>query len=125
MAVEVPGIQFEDVPLEDARRMTRGPRMEPRLYEMLRQKIQALTTEAVRIHLGPEITPTRMGRYVRTIARQLNIPVAVRRAPGGVVFWRASEEDLRETQALAQRLHREPPPPVAASPRRRRPRRAS
>ncbi len=124
MADEQPTFEFEDIPLEDARRMSRGPRMEPLLYATLRQKIQALSTEAVRIHLGPEMSPARMGRYVRAIARQLEIPVAIRRLPGGVVFWRASEEDLREAQALAERLRREPPP-VAAPPRRGRPRRAS
>ena len=70
-----------------------------------------LSTEAVRIHLGPEITSARMGRYVRAIARQLEIPVAIRRLPGGVVFWRASAEDLREAEALAERFRREPPPP--------------
>jgi hypothetical protein len=125
MANESSPLQFEDIPLDEARRMGRGPRMEPMLYQTLRQKIQALSTEAVRIHLGPEITPARMGRYVRAIARQLEIPVAIRRLPGGVVFWRASEEDLREAEALAERFRREPPPPVAAPRRRGRPRRAS
>jgi hypothetical protein len=50
-------IPFDDIPLEDARRMGRGPRMEPLLYETLRTTIQALSTDAMRIHLGPEIRP--------------------------------------------------------------------
>jgi hypothetical protein len=29
VADELPTIQFEDVPLEEARRMSRGPRLEP------------------------------------------------------------------------------------------------
>jgi hypothetical protein len=53
-------IEFEDVPLDQARFMGRGPRMEPMLYETLRHKIQSLSTEATRIQLGPEITPQRM-----------------------------------------------------------------
>ena len=52
MANESSPLLFEDIPLEEARRMARGPRLEPLLYETLRQKIQALSTEAVRIHLG-------------------------------------------------------------------------
>ncbi len=124
MADEPSTYHFEDMPLEEARRMSRGPRMEPLLYQMLRQKIQALTTDAVHIHLGPELTPTRMGRYVRLITRQLNIPVVVRRVPGGVVFWRASEDDQREAEALTERLHREPPPSVVPPRRRGRPKRA-
>jgi hypothetical protein len=39
MAEPPPPIQFEDVPLDEARRMGRGPRMEPMLYDTLRQKI--------------------------------------------------------------------------------------
>jgi hypothetical protein len=99
-----PSFQFEDVPLDEARRMGRGPRMEPMLYDTLRQKIQALSSEAVRIHLGPEIRPERMKNYLLRIARELNVPITVRRVPGGVIFWRSSEEDLQQAQETASRL---------------------
>jgi hypothetical protein len=95
MADQPPSFQFEDVPLDEARRMGRGPRMEPMLYDTLRQKIQALASEAVRIHLGPEIRPERMKNYLLRIARELNVPITVRRVPGGVIFWRSSELDAR------------------------------
>jgi hypothetical protein len=104
MAEQPPPIQIEDVPLDEARRMSRGPRMEPMLYDTLRQKIQALSTEAVRIHLGPEITPTRMKTYLLRIARDLQIPVTVRRVPGGVIFWRSSDEDVQQAHEAANRL---------------------
>jgi hypothetical protein len=97
-------IEFEDVPLDEARRMGRGPRMEPMLYDTLRQKIQALSSEAVRIHLGPEIRPERMKNYILRIARELDVPVTVRKVPGGVIFWRSSEEDLQQAQETASRL---------------------
>jgi hypothetical protein len=64
MADQSSPFHFEDVPLDQARRMGRGPRMEPMLYDTLRQKIQSLSTDATRIHLGPEITPTRMKNYL-------------------------------------------------------------
>jgi hypothetical protein len=96
--------QFEDVPLEEARLMGRGPRMEPMLYDTLCQKIQTLSSEAVRIHLGPEITPNRLKNYLLRIARELNVPVTVRKVPGGVLFWRSSEEDLQQAQETADRL---------------------
>jgi len=95
---------FEDVPLEDARRMGRGPRMEPMLYDTLRHKIQALSTDATRIHLGPEITPQRMKRYLQAIARELNVPITIRRVPGGLIFWRSTNEDLTQATEVAQRL---------------------
>ena len=97
-------IQFEDVPLDEARRMGRGPRMEPMLYETLRQKIQSLSSEAVRIHLGPEITPQRMKRYLQAIARELNVPVTVRKVPGGLLFWRSRDEDLQQAKEAGARL---------------------
>ena len=99
-----PSFQFEDVPLDEARRMGRGPRMEPMLSDTLRQKIRSLSTEATRIHLGPEITPQRMKNYILRMARDLNVPVTVRRVPGGVIFWRSSEEDLQQAQETASRL---------------------
>jgi hypothetical protein len=128
MADESSPFQFEDVPLDQARRMGRGPRMEPMLYETLRQKIQALSTEAVRIHLGPEIRPQRMKNYIHQIARELNVPVTVRRVPGGVIFWRSSEEDLQQAQEAASRRRgrRQQQPsqrrPPQTRPRERRPR---
>jgi len=97
-------IQFEDIPLDEARRMGRGPRMEPLLYDTLRTKIQALSIEATRIRLGPEIRPERMKNYLLRIARELNVPVTVRKIPGGVVFWRTTEEDQEQAQAVSQRL---------------------
>jgi len=121
MAQQKSMIEFEDIPLEEARRMGRGPRMEPLLYDTLRQKIQSLSTEATRIRLGPEIRPARMKNYLLRIARELNVPVTVRNVPGGVVFWRATEEDQAQAQAVSQRLHK--PQPTPQAPRRGRPRR--
>jgi hypothetical protein len=122
MADDRQGMEFEDIPLEEARLMGRGPRIEPLLYDTLRQKIQALSTEATRIRLGPEIRPARMKNYLLRIARELNVPVTVRKVPGGVVFWRATEEDHEQAQAVRERLRgtRATPP----APRRGRPRRA-
>jgi hypothetical protein len=104
MADQSSPFEFEDVPLDEARRMGRGPRMEPMLYDTLRQKIQSLSREATRIHLGPEVTPQRMKNYILRIARELNVPVTVRRVPGGVIFWRSSEEDTQQAQEVASRL---------------------
>jgi hypothetical protein len=97
-------IQFEDIPLDEARRMGRGPRMEPMLYDTLHKKIQALSTEATRIHLGPEIRPERMKHYILRIARELDVPVTVRKVPGGVIFWRSSDDDIQQAKEVAQRL---------------------
>jgi hypothetical protein len=122
MADDSNGMAFEDISLEEARRMGRGPRMEPMLYDTLRQKIQALTDQATHIRLGPEIRPARMKQYLLQIARELNVPVTVRKVSGGVVFWRATEEDHEQAKTVSQRLRGTKPEPQA--PRRGRPRRA-
>jgi hypothetical protein len=84
-----PDIAFEDMPLEEACRMARGPRLEPLLYDTLRTKPQSLSGEAIRVDLGPKIRPERMKKYINRIARELNVPVTVRRVPAGVIFWRS------------------------------------
>ena len=67
-------------------------------------KIQDLSTVAVRIHLGLEMTPQRMKNYILRIARELDVPITVRRAPGGVIFWRSSKGDTQQAQKVASRL---------------------
>jgi hypothetical protein len=78
--------------------------MEPMLYDTLKKKIQALSDAAVRIRLGPEITPNRMKNSLLRIARELGVPVTVRKVPGGVIFWRSSDEDRHQAQEVAGRL---------------------
>jgi hypothetical protein len=113
-------IEFEDVPLDEAHHMGRGPRMEPMLYDTLRQKMQSLSSEPVRIHLGPGIRPERMKNYLLRIAHELNIPITVRRVPGGVIFWRSTDEDLQQAQAVAAQLQSPRQPLQATRPGRRR-----
>jgi hypothetical protein len=104
MTAEDGPFQFEDIPLEEARLMGRAPRMEPLLYDTLRKKIQALRSEATRVRLGPEITQRRMRNYILRIAHELGVPVMVRRVAGGVIFWRATEEERQQAQEMARRL---------------------
>ena len=39
MANESSPLQFEDIPLDEAQRMGRGPRMDPALYQAIKEKI--------------------------------------------------------------------------------------
>jgi hypothetical protein len=76
----IPIIDFEDIPLDEARHMGRGSRMEPMLYHTFRHKIRSLSSKGVRIHLGPEISPQRLKTYILHIAHELNVPVTVARS---------------------------------------------
>jgi hypothetical protein len=47
-----------------------------------------------------------MRRYIQRMAHELGIPVTIRRVEGGVIFWRATEEDLQQAQHVTSRLQR-------------------
>jgi hypothetical protein len=70
MAEQSPPIEFEDVPLDEARRMGRGPRMEPMLYDTLRKKIQSLSTDATRLTIPEDTHPTTRGQTYCYVSRQ-------------------------------------------------------
>ena len=57
-----------------------------------------LSPDAVRIPLGPEITPQRRRNDRQAIAREQNLPITVRRVPGGLLFWRSREEGLQQAR---------------------------
>jgi hypothetical protein len=80
--------------------------MEPLLYDTLVKRIQSLAEDAVRVRLGPEVTPQRMTAYIQRIARQLNVPVTVRRVPGGVIFWRSTDADIQQAREVGARLQK-------------------
>jgi hypothetical protein len=100
-----PAITFEDIPLAAARKMSRGPRMDPFLYQALKGKIQELHSTAARMTLPEGINPVTMKNRILRVAAELNVPVSVRRVPRGLLFWRSTAEDLMQAQELAKRLH--------------------
>ena len=120
MAQRSPTIEFEDVPLDEARRMTRGPRMDPELYHALTEKIQALNTTATRMTLPEGTSPSTMKNRILRVAAELGIPIGIRRVPGGLIFWRSTDEDLQQAQEIAARLQSARQPPQAAQRSRRR-----
>jgi hypothetical protein len=64
--------QFEDIPLDEARRMGRGPRMDPTLYQALKGKIQALDNTATRVTIPEGTSPTTMKNRILRVAGELN-----------------------------------------------------
>jgi len=53
----------------------------------------------------PEGTnPTTMKNRILRVAAELNVPVTVRKVPGGLLFWRSTEEDTQQVQEVANRL---------------------
>ena len=100
--------------------MGRGPRMAPRLYDTLRKKIQSLADQAARIRFGPEIRPARMKNYILRIAREVGVPVTIRKVSGGLLFWRSTDDDVQQAQELATRWRSTRQQPRQTRPGRRR-----
>jgi precorrin-4 methylase len=104
MAQQSPPMMFDDVPLEDARRMARGPRMDPALYHALTTKIASLTSQAVRMTILDGTSPNTIKYRILRVAAGLKVPVTVRKVPDGLIFWRSTAEDLRQAREVNTRL---------------------
>jgi hypothetical protein len=104
MAQEPPAIHFEDIPLAEARTMSRGPRMDPELYHAFKEKIESLGNTATRVTLPEGTSLTTMKNRILRVAAEINTAVTVRRVPGGLLFWRSTAEDLDQAKEVAQRL---------------------
>jgi hypothetical protein len=50
--------EFEDIPLDEARRLCRGPRMNPELYNALKQNIQSPDNTAILTASNPHSRPS-------------------------------------------------------------------
>jgi hypothetical protein len=97
-------IHFEDIPLAQARTMGRGPRMDPELYQAFKEKIQSLDNTATRFTLPEGTSLTTMKNRLLRVAAALNTSVTVRRVPGGLLFWRSTDEDVQQAKEVAGRL---------------------
>ena len=104
MADTAPPIQFEDIPLDEARRMGRGPRMDPELYRALYEKLKSLGNTATRITIDDGASPTTLKNRVLRVAAEVGVAVTIRKVPGGLLFWRSTDEDVQQAKEVAQRL---------------------
>jgi hypothetical protein len=103
MAQRPPTIACEDVPLDEARRMSRGPCLDPELYYALKENVRALVKTATRMPLPEGTHSTTMKNRILRVAAELNIPVTIRKIPGCLLFWRSTDEDLQQATEVSQR----------------------
>jgi hypothetical protein len=104
MAQQSPSIHFEDIPIDEARHIGRGPRMDPALYFAFKEKIQSLDNTATRITIPEGTSPTTMKNRILRVAAELGMPVTIRKVPGGLLFWRSTDEDVQQAKEVAGRL---------------------
>ncbi len=104
MADQSSPLQFEDIPLDEARRMGRGPRMDPELSHALKENIPSLDDTATRLRVPEGTRVTTMKARILRMAAALGMPVTIRRVPGGLLFWRSTDEDLQQATEVGARL---------------------
>jgi len=74
------------------------------LYRSLKERIQSLGNNTTRLTIPEGITPTTMKNRVIRVAAELGISVTVRKVPGGLLFWRSTDEDVQQAKEVADRL---------------------
>jgi hypothetical protein len=84
--------------------MGRGPRMNPELYHALKEKIESLGNTATRVTFPEGTSPTTMKNRILRVAAELRILVTIRKVPGGLLFWRSTDEDVQQAKEVADRL---------------------
>ena len=105
------GWKFESLPLAEAMRLARASRMDEGEYSMLRAHLTRLAEDqsaSVRITPPPAVSYQKARNHCLKVAKNLNVAITVRRAPGGqIVCWKATAQEraLREKRraALQQR----------------------
>ena len=101
------GWQFESLPLEEAMRLARASRMDEGEYSMLRAQLTRLAADqsaSVRITPPPAVSYQKARNHCLKVAKNLNVAITVRRAPGGqIVCWKATAQEmaLREKRSTA------------------------
>jgi hypothetical protein len=120
MAEQSPIVECEDISLDEARRIAQGPRMDPELYHALKEKIQSLGNVATRLTVSEGTSTATMKNHILRVAAELGTPVTVCRVPGGLLFWRSTDEDRQQVTEVAARLQAAQQPPQATRRDRRR-----
>jgi hypothetical protein len=95
---------FEDAALDEARPLSRGPRMDPQLSQQLRTRLQSLSDQAVRMTIPNGTSPTAMKSRILRVAAELGLPMTIRRVSSGLLLWRSSNADMHHAREIANRL---------------------
>jgi hypothetical protein len=92
------GWKFEPLPLEEAMRLARASRMDGAEYSMLREQFTLLVEDkitSVRITPPPAVSYQKARNHCLKVAKNLQVAITIRRAPGGqVVCWKATVQEI-------------------------------
>jgi hypothetical protein len=106
------GWKFEPLPLDEAMGLARASRMDGAEYSMLREQFTLLVEDniaSVRITPPPAVSYQKARHHCLKVAKDLEVAITVRRAPGGhIVCWKATaqEIEMREKRGAALKSRR-------------------
>ena len=105
MADDSSPIQFEDIPIGRSPPDGPGPADGPAAVSGLQGKnSNRWTSHAVRMTIPEGTSPTTMKNRILRVAAELRIPVTIRKVPGGLLFWRSTDEDIQQAKEVRDRL---------------------
>ena len=106
------GWKFEPLPLDEAMGLARASRMDGAGYSMLREQFTLLVEDkigSVRITPPPAVSYQKARHHCLKVAKNLEVVITVRRAPGGhIVCWKATAQEIetREKRSAALKSRR-------------------
>ena len=106
------GWKFEPLPLDEAMGLARASRMDGAGYSMLREQFTLLVEDkigSVRITPPPAVSYQKARHHCLKVAKNLEVAITVRRAPGGhIVCWKATAQEIetREKRSAALKSRR-------------------
>jgi hypothetical protein len=93
------GWKFEPLPLDEAMGLARASRMDSAEYSMLREQFTLLVEDkiaSVRITPPPAVSYQKARHHCLKVAKNLEVAITIRRAPGGqIVCWKATADELQ------------------------------
>ena len=101
------GWKFEPLPLDEAMGLARASRMDVAEYSILREQFTLLVEDkiaSVRITPPPAVSYQKARHHCLKVAKNLEVAITVRRAPGGhIVCWKATAQEIetREKRSAA------------------------
>jgi hypothetical protein len=106
------GWKFDPLPLDEAMGLARASRMDDAQYSMLREQFTLLVEDkiaSVRITPPPAVSYQKARHHCLKVAKNLEVAITVRRAPGGhIVCWKATAQEIetREKRSAALKSRR-------------------
>jgi hypothetical protein len=106
------GWKFDPLPLDEAMGLARASRMDGAQYSMLREQFTLLVEDkiaSVRITPPPAVSYQKARHHCLKVAKNLEVAITVRRAPGGhIVCWKATAQEIetREKRSAALKSRR-------------------